>query len=83
MNMPAGDRRGPLGEGPMTGRGLGQCGDGIARRSAPRFGRGRGFGFSRGFGFGYRGYAVDETTQDEVQSMKSRIAELEELVKNK
>jgi len=81
--MPAGDRRGPLGEGPMTGRGLGQCGDGVARRSVPRFGRGRGFGFSRGFGFGYRGYDVDAAPQDEVQSLKERIASLEEALKNK
>ena len=39
--MPRGDGTGPNGEGPMTGRGLGPCGRGLAFR------RGRGFG--RGF----------------------------------
>lgn len=37
--MPAGDRTGPLGQGPLTGRGLGPCGRGFARRRG--FGRGR------------------------------------------
>lgn len=64
--MPAGDRTGPRGEGPQTGRGLGYC-SGYASpgytKGVPRggggFGRGRGFGFGRGYGrgFGYaRGY---------------------------
>jgi hypothetical protein len=29
--MPNKDRRGPLGEGPLTGRGLGPCGRGLGR----------------------------------------------------
>ncbi|HHE64612.1 MAG TPA: hypothetical protein ENL09_01150 [Bacteroidetes bacterium] len=41
--MPFGDRTGPLGLGPMTGRGLGICGR--------LRGYGRGYGFRRGFGF--------------------------------
>ena len=45
--MPGGDRTGPEGRGPMTGRALGYC----SGYSAPGFwGRGRGFG--RGFGRG-------------------------------
>jgi len=54
MNMPRGDGTGPLGLGPMTGRGAGYC----AGYSVPgcmnpgiRFGRGLGLGFRRGFGF--------------------------------
>ena len=35
--MPSGDRTGPLGYGPMTGRGFGPCGRGLGRR----FRRGR------------------------------------------
>ena len=62
--MPWGDRTGPLGQGPRTGRGLGYCagydspgytrgtpagrGYGLGRGW---FGRGRGFGFGRGFGW--------------------------------
>jgi len=57
--MPGGDRTGPAGMGPMTGRAAGYC----AGYSAPgytnpiaargrRFGYGRGFGFGRGWNFG-------------------------------
>ena len=60
--MPWGDGTGPLGMGPMTGRGFGFC-SGYNRPGAetPRFGRGfrrgRGFGPGRGPGFraGYPG----------------------------
>ncbi|MBU3935579.1 DUF5320 domain-containing protein [Patescibacteria group bacterium] len=40
--MPALDKTGPQGQGPLTGRALGPCGSG----------RGFGFGFGRGRGFG-------------------------------
>ena len=57
--MPLGDRTGPLGLGPRTGRGLGYCaGYGVPGYLNPigrGFGYGRGFGFGRGFGYG-RGY---------------------------
>ena len=54
--MPGGDRTGPGGMGPMTGRAAGYC----AGYQAPGFanpipGRGYGFGFGRGMGFGFRG----------------------------
>ena len=53
--MPAGDRTGPMGQGPMTGRGAGFC----AGNNAPGYGRGRGFnrfsGNSSGRGMGGRG----------------------------
>ena len=59
--MPRGDRRGPEGTGPMTGRGLGYCAGndqpGFAANAAPqgagrgpRNGAGRGPGFGRGLG---------------------------------
>ena len=53
--MPYGDRTGPLGAGPMTGRGAGFCGGyGMPGYMNPVGGRGFGFGrgFGRGFGFG-------------------------------
>ncbi len=53
--MPRGDRTGPQGFGPMTGRGMGYCAGftGPAFMSpGPGFGLGRGFGFGRGFGRG-------------------------------
>jgi len=56
--MPAGDRTGPAGWGPMTGRGLGYCaGYGAPGYAspAPGMGRGRGaWGAGRGWGGGGR-----------------------------
>ncbi len=49
--MPAGDRTGPMGMGPMTGRGAGYCGG----YGAPGYGAGGGFRGGRGGGFGFRG----------------------------
>jgi hypothetical protein len=51
--MPAGDSTGPLGRGPMTGRGAGRC----AGYDVPGFanfapGRGLGLGWGRGRGWG-------------------------------
>jgi hypothetical protein len=66
--MPRGDRRGPEGAGPMTGRGLGYCvgndRPGFAANAAPQGfnrsfrggagrGPGRGMGYGRGYGIGY------------------------------
>lgn len=60
--MPGGDRTGPAGMGPMTGRAAGYCAGysmpGFANAIPGRgfgFGRGRGFGFGRGLGLGFRG----------------------------
>lgn len=55
--MPAGDRTGPMGQGSMTGRGMGYC----AGYDSPGFtkvfggGFGRGAGYGRGMGRGFRG----------------------------
>ncbi len=71
--MPGRDGRGPLGEGPMTGRGFGTCEidsrenpveTGFFKGLGRGRGRGRGFGrvngvrFGKGAGFGGRGYGV-------------------------
>jgi hypothetical protein len=53
--MPAGDRTGPWGLGPRTGRGLGYCSGYQAPGfmfPGPGLGFGRGFGFRGGFGRG-------------------------------
>ena len=59
--MPRGDRTGPYGEGPMTGRRMGYCAGydhpGFTNLGAYQgrgYGRGYRFGFGRGRGFGYR-----------------------------
>jgi Family of unknown function (DUF5320) len=54
--MPRGDSTGPMGMGPMTGRGAGYC----AGNNMPGYlnnagGRGFGMGYGRGFGRGFRG----------------------------
>ena len=50
--MPGGDRKGPTGGGPKTGRGFGYCAD----NDQPGFATGQpGRGYGRGFGFGRRG----------------------------
>lgn len=53
--MPGGDRKGPMGEGPMTGRGLGLCAGNDTPGSATEInqGRGMGRGFGRGMGRGF------------------------------
>ncbi len=57
--MPGGDRTGPMGTGPMTGRGAGYCAGYDAAGSANAApGRCMGFGHQRGFagrGFGFGG----------------------------
>ncbi len=66
--MPRGDRTGPMGMGPMTGRAAGFCagygtpgfanqpGMGRPRRGGRGLGRGYGRGFGRGYGAGYGGW---------------------------
>ena len=76
--MPAGDRTGPLGRGPMTGRGAGYCGSG---GSAIGFGRGRG-GVGRGFGRGY-GFRAFETfsaptREEQLEAMNAQATGLEQ-----
>lgn len=54
--MPRGDRTGPSGNGPMTGRQMGYCAGNNQPGYATGFGNfGRGFGNRRGFGYG-RGF---------------------------
>ena len=70
--MPGQDRTGPLGQGPLTGRGLGPCGRG--------FGRGRGRGFGRGV------VVVTEANekkilQEELQEIEAEKTDLEKRLK--
>jgi hypothetical protein len=76
--MPAQDRTGPLGQGPLTGRGLGPCGQGLRR------GLGRGFGFRRGLGA--RGTTLTEKEekqllQEELKEIETDKAEIEKRLK--
>ncbi len=55
--MPGGDRTGPVGMGPMTGRAAGYCaGFGAPGYTSPVPGSGLGFSRGRGRGFGWRAW---------------------------
>lgn len=93
--MPRGDKTGPLGSGPMTGRHMGNCADnenayggfghGFFRRAR---GKGQGPGFGRGFGFFQVNNDFDVNDENsmrtEMKTIKNRLSFLEKLLnKNK
>lgn len=71
--MPYRDETGPQGQGPLTGRGFGPCGDGRGFRGGSGFGRGRG----RGFRFWSRPLTKEEEKKDLEDYRKGLEAELE------
>lgn len=101
--MPAGDRSGPEGYGPMTGRGAGYCTGNNAPGFTTGFSRGRGAGSAGPFYRGNNGYGAGSYYQapyqreftpemeiqmlrhesghleNDLQSVKQRIAELENI----
>ncbi len=77
--MPGGDRTGPRGLGPMTGRAAGLCaGAGVPGSMNPQ--PGRGFGKGRGFGGGRRrgGPAVTPNLRQERGCLEDRATALQE-----
>ena len=81
--MPQGDRTGPNGQGPMTGRAMGYC----AGFNAPGFvnqgaGFGRGFarGFGRGRGFGRRMIVMPQPQVMVPQSVQMTEAEEKQIL---
>jgi len=86
--MPGGDRTGPMGQGPLTGRGLGFC-SGNTNPSGLGLGRGYGQGLGRGFGRGYWGRGRffnlrynNPVSESQVSSKEDEKVYLEDLVKN-
>ena len=96
-NMPGGDRTGPEGRGPISGRGLGFCAGYIIPGHGPRYGRGWGRGFGRGY-WGRRSprrkydylelysprYSLDTSIQDperEKSYLKDMVRKFEEEIK--
>ena len=67
--MPNKDRTGPLGQGPLTGRGLGPCGAGAGR------------GFSRGMGQGFGRRAFAQPVAQEMQPVVLTKVEAEKILK--
>ena len=87
--MPMQDGSGPLGAGPMTGRGFGPCGGGYRRVGG--YGRGfrrAGYGYGRGF---RRFWSVNRVSKEDLedekellqQELKEVTDELNSLKKNK
>ncbi len=82
--MPAGNRRGPQGLGPLTGRGRGHC----SGRNHPGYGSGGGFGRGGVRGCGFVGYhrgpflGTDKGTApslaDEVDQLRTHLESLAE-----
>lgn len=76
--MPAGNGTGPMGMGPLTGRGMGRCGGSLRSGAGfSGFGRGRGCGagFGRGMGpgagFGYAAPPVSEEERLRILSLQA------------
>jgi len=85
--MPAGDKTGPLGQGPFTGRRGGNPPPRLGRRSG--FGRGFGFGrqfFGCPFGFGWPSRKpTKKDLEDHKEELKNlhqeELADLDQLIK--
>lgn len=90
--MPGGDRTGPVGEGPLTGRRLGVCLSGdkhiygrgmfYGRNSGRRNGQGRRFGNIK---YGWRDYNSEDLKQEvyeELSFLKETASVLEERLNN-
>ncbi|MBN1501374.1 MAG: DUF5320 domain-containing protein [Spirochaetes bacterium] len=81
--MPGFNRTGPLGQGPMTGRGMGMCGGNAGAGSNRGFGRmfsawGRGCR-GRG-GFNYMGNFNPMNTEETVENLKKQKEILEQRI---
>ncbi len=76
--MPRFDRTGPLGQGPLTGRGLGPCGVGRAWGGRPRFGL---FWGQRSWGVPYQRMDSQSETQmleDETKALEEELTAIKE-----
>ncbi len=73
--MPRGDGTGPMGQGSMTGRGMGRCSSGVKRGLGLAVGLGLGLGLRRGF---RRFWDTNASSNDELSILKSQASALEE-----
>lgn len=80
--MPFGDQTGPLGQGPMTGRGKGYCKGNAAPggfNRAPGLGMGRGAGAGRGRQNRFRGAEINAVEMPAAAATADRRQEITEL----
>ena len=86
--MPRMDNTGPQGAGPMTGRGLGQCGMGVGWRQGARRGFGQGQDQRRGLLRYFWGNQPQDVTQRKLaleeyrDAIKEELADLEDELDN-
>lgn len=73
--MPRFDGTGPLGAGPMTGRGFGPCGLGLGWRR--RFGGGRGLGRYFGWNWPSTDNEARQSLKEYKQSLKEELEDVE------
>ena len=71
--MPRQNGTGPMGMGPLTGRGMGPCGGGVAYG---RRGGGRGLGWRRFWGY-YPAPSVDKKEETKILSEEANVLEEE------
>jgi hypothetical protein len=82
--MPFRDGTGPQGQGPMTGRGFGPCGDGRCKGMGRRMGFGRGGVFRSWFGSLSKDQMKEEldsykkSLENELEQVKAEQKKLEE-----
>lgn len=76
--MPGQDGTGPQGQGPMTGRGLGPCGQGLRRGFGRGFGRSFGRNFGRGIYFRANYPQVSLTEAEEKKILEAELKDMEE-----
>ena len=76
------DGTGPNGMGPMTGRGLGPCGAGLARARGCGRGFGRGRGFGQGMGQGFQFQQAKMTDEQEKTMLEQELEATETAQKN-
>lgn len=89
--MPGLDKSGPMGQGSMTGRGLGMCNDISAQTTEFQagYGRGlacrRGFGAGRGRGFYFQGFnqnsPVTASQSNGQESLQTQVDEMKQTLK--
>ena len=77
--MPAFDKTGPQGQGPLTGRGMGSCNKGRGLGMRMGFGRCRGYG--RGLGR-YFGWNIPQTKEEKIEDMKAYRKALQEEIED-
>ena len=69
--MAARDGTGPMGAGPLTGRGFGPCGNGPGFRK----------GFGKGFGYRCRTRPVELTKEERIKALKAEKEDIEKSLK--